>query len=180
MVDNIYPQPGVVMADIKSVGDLEINQDLRFQKKEWAFERWGWIIMVILVIAGLLGLFGQGPLSTTTAKNGTLQVEYERFGRELAPAQFQVQVDPQQANSGEVKLQVERDLLSFYTVDKIIPEPDSTELSPEQVTYIFKTAPRQGPLEVTFDFQGDQTGIAQGKIGVEDGPAVDISQVIYP
>lgn len=168
------------MADIKSEGDLEINQDLRFQRKEWVFERWGWIAMVMLAIAALLGLFGDGLLSNATAKNEVLQVQYGRFEREFAPAHIEIQFDSQKANNEGVKLQVDRELLSFYNVEQITPEPDSTVLFPDHVTYIFKIAPGSGPFQVTFELQGNQIGIARGKIGVENGPVVDISQFMYP
>ena len=58
------------MPDNTRVGDLEIDQDLRFQKREWAFERASWVVMALVVLAGLLGLLGRGPMSDQTAVSG--------------------------------------------------------------------------------------------------------------
>lgn len=168
------------MPTFKKVGDLQINQDMDFQQKEWSFERWGWIVMTVLAVLALLGLFGQGLLSNTTAENETIQVKYGRFERLLAPAQYEIEIDPQQASNGELKLQVNRKLLSFYKIEKITPEPESEEITPEQIIYAFQFQQGNEPLKVTFDLQGNLTGIPQGEIGIENGPSVEISQFIYP
>jgi hypothetical protein len=168
------------MSQLKKVGDLEINQDLKFRKKEEKAERSGWIAMLAIGLLAMLGLFGRGLLSNATAANWTLQVKYGRFERMLAPAQFLIQVEPEQAGSGELKLQVGRDLLSFYKIERITPDPDSEELSPDQVTYTFKVNPGEQPLKFTFNLQSNKIGITRGRIGVQDGPAVEITQLIYP
>ena len=69
------------MADLKIVGELQIDEDMDFQHKEWIAERWGWRIMALVLLAGLLGLFGQGPLSDKTVQSGSLLVQYGRFER---------------------------------------------------------------------------------------------------
>jgi hypothetical protein len=168
------------MSSLKKVGDLQIDQDLKFQKKEWSVERAGWLVMLVIVVLAVFGLFGQGPLSNTTIENESLQVKYGRFERLLAPVQIHVQVDAQQAASGEVKLQVDQGILSHYEVEKIVPEPDSVELAPEQVTYTFKTSPGEQPLEINFYLQANQLGTPNGKIGLVGGPMLDITQLIYP
>lgn len=168
------------MSSVKKVGDLQIDQDLKFQKKEWSVERAGWLAMLLIVILAIFGLFGQGPLSSVTAEEDTLQVRYSRFGRLLAPAQIQVQVDAQQAASGEVKLMVDQGILSYYEVEKIVPEPDSVELAPDQITYTFKTISGEQPLEINFYLQADRLGTPNGKLSLVGGPTLSISQFIYP
>jgi hypothetical protein len=85
------------MAEVQRAGDLELNQDLRFQRRMWAVQRIGWAVMALVVLAGLLGLFGPGPLSSATAgkEEGPLLVEgYERFVRFRIPTTLQVRLDP--------------------------------------------------------------------------------------
>jgi hypothetical protein len=45
------------------VGDLEVNQDLDFQRHVWWFQRIGLVGMALVVVAALLGLFGGGDSS---------------------------------------------------------------------------------------------------------------------
>ena len=48
-------------ADSHRHGDLEIDEDLPFQRREWFAERVAWAVMALLIAAALLGLFGTGP-----------------------------------------------------------------------------------------------------------------------
>jgi hypothetical protein len=60
---------------------MEINADLEFQRRVWAAQRIGWIAIGAFVIAALVGVFGQGPLSSAAAGGNALRIEYERFAR---------------------------------------------------------------------------------------------------
>jgi hypothetical protein len=73
-------------ANLQRHGDLEIPEDLPFQRREWVAERVAWAVMALLIAGALLGFFGTGPLSRTTAGDeaGPLWLEYERFARLLA------------------------------------------------------------------------------------------------
>jgi hypothetical protein len=168
------------MSEMKRTGDLEIHQDLKFQKKEWNFERIGWVGMLAIALAALLGVFGEGLLSNRSVKNGLLGASYGRFERILSVTEIKVLADAQLASDGELRLSVGRNLLSFYNVWNITPQPDQSELSPDHITYVFITGQDQGALEISFNLQGSRTGIARGEIAVEDGPAIYVTQLIYP
>ena len=76
-----------VVAIVRS-GDLEIAQDMTFQRRSWAVQRVGWGVVAVTIGAALLGLLGSGPLSRSTAvAPGAFAVEYERFVRELVAAE---------------------------------------------------------------------------------------------
>jgi hypothetical protein len=47
-----------VASGLKRIGDVEINQDLDFQRRCWTVQRIGWIVMAVLVLSALLGVFG--------------------------------------------------------------------------------------------------------------------------
>ena len=60
------------------LGDLEVGQDLDFQRREWAVQRVGWGAMALVILAALLGLFGSsGPLSraATNAADDLVRLE---------------------------------------------------------------------------------------------------------
>lgn len=164
----------------KQVDDLQIDDDMDFQRKEWRIERIAWIIMVLLALAGLLGLFGEGPLSNVNAANGPIEVQYDRFERLLSPAQMVVQVGPAGAQNEEVRLRVGRKLLDGLQVQNITPQPDSMELMPEEIVYVFNVKEPNAPMRITFDMQTAKAGSHGGQIGIENGAAVDVRQFIYP
>jgi hypothetical protein len=58
------------------VNDLEVEQDLDFQQRMWAFERAGWIVMLLVISAALAGFFHHGncPSRPWTRKTRTDQI----------------------------------------------------------------------------------------------------------
>ncbi|SFN59480.1 hypothetical protein SAMN05428971_1963 [Candidatus Pantoea varia] len=63
--------------------DYPIKEDMRWIRREWRIQRIGEYVLIALVILGACGLFSKGVLSNGSARSpdGTIQVEYERFGR---------------------------------------------------------------------------------------------------
>ncbi len=59
------PLPGAQsrVRGLERIGDLELNENLRFQKRESKAPKAGSILFVLIIIAALAGLFGAGPLS---------------------------------------------------------------------------------------------------------------------
>ena len=45
----------------KTVQGMRIEEDRAYQRREWRFERIGWAVMAALLMAGLIGLLGDGP-----------------------------------------------------------------------------------------------------------------------
>ena len=104
------------MAEMKRVGDLEVAEDLKAQRRNWAFAAVGSAVMVMVALAGFLGLFGgAGPLSRATVgnQNDTLYIqEYERFLRFGKPTTLQVSLDTAAAvEGGEIRLWINRECL---------------------------------------------------------------------
>jgi hypothetical protein len=73
---------------------LQITEDLDFQHRIWKLQRIGWAVMVLLILAAVLGLFGRGILSraVVTDAQGQLSVEYSRFARFQAPVELVVRI----------------------------------------------------------------------------------------
>ena len=168
------------MAEGQRVGGLEIDQDLRFQRRKWALERIGWAVMALVVLVGLLGLFWTGPLSSATAgeKKAPLFVEYGRFTRFMLPTTLRVRLDP--TGQGEVRLWLDRGYLESVRTQTVTPEPDSVEAGRNGFTYIFKVDNPNRPIVVTFDLQPQTIGRLEGRVGLEGGERVEFEQFVYP
>jgi hypothetical protein len=56
------PVPGD--QQLPRIGDLEIRQDLSFERRDWMMQRLGWAVIGLLILAGLTGLTGSsGPMT---------------------------------------------------------------------------------------------------------------------
>src|SRR6186997_936936 len=67
------------MSQIHSIEGLEIDEDLALQRAEWRTGRAAWIGFAALLLAGLAGLFGSGPISHGAIRGQSVGLEYERI-----------------------------------------------------------------------------------------------------
>ncbi len=94
------------MAKATQSGDPLIENDHAFQCRMWTIQRYGWVIIALIVITALLGLFGSGPLSTVTVGTSStaLQLRYDRFVRSQAPTNLYITLAASAPGSDEVRL----------------------------------------------------------------------------
>src|SRR3954451_15271805 len=108
-------KPGAGPADVpdRRVGDLEVNQYDDTHGRAWDLQRPAWGVMAAIVASALLGLFGDGPLSSVTVgePDGPLRLEYDRFGRSQSETLLRVRLAPGAVREGRARLWVGRDLL---------------------------------------------------------------------
>jgi hypothetical protein len=170
------------MATMQRVGDLEVSQDLDFQRRSWTFQRVGWVVVALLVLAALLGLFGSGPLSqgTVGAQGGPLWVEYPRFARLKAPTTLRLPLGPEAVSGSEVRIWLDRTFLEGVQIQQVTPQPDRVEIGPDRFIYVFQVSDPSQPTAVVFFMQPEETGSLSGRTGLDEGPALSSNSFIYP
>ena|SRR5688572_10329840 len=168
----------------KARSQLEIDEDLRFQELDWRVQRIGWGALGLIVVAGLTGFLGSGPLSDVRAKHGALDIQYQRFVRHGADSQLHVRAQRSAVVSGEVRVTLERDFLGAYQLQRITPEPTRTTTRGDGIEFAFSVqsadAPADAPLEVSFELQPEQLGSHSGSIALNGGPSLPVDQFTYP
>jgi hypothetical protein len=168
-----------VMPGARPVGDLQIDQDLTYQRWEWRTERAGWVLMGLVAAAGLLGLIGPGPLSQTTAgaEDGSLTVGYERFLHHHSPSQLRLRLAA--GDSDVVGVRFPNSYLSQVKFEKVMPEPVEVRTEGADQTYWFRRTPGSA-LEVTVHFEPEERGRLHGAVGLVGGVALRFDQFVYP
>ncbi len=171
------------MDDVDREGDLEIAQDLDFQRRQWVAQRIGWVMMGLVVLAALAGLMGAGPLSKSSVGdlNDGLKVMFLRFDRRHAPSEVRMVIAGDAIREGEVRMWISREFLNRIELEQVIPEPEEVRSEPDREVYVFQAGgdPSQ-PIEVTFQFQQDAFGVHTADVGLVDGPALTFWQLVYP
>jgi hypothetical protein len=170
-----------MLSGVQRAGDLEISEDHDFQRKSWAVQRYCWAVMALVVLLGLLGLFGAGPLSKTSAgKEGSpLVLHYERFGRFRSPSTLVADLRPGTAGV-EARLWLSSELLAGMQIEDIEPQPERVEAGPDQSALVFRLVAPGTPTRVTMSIRPETLGQIKGRISVDDAPAVRFAQFIYP
>lgn len=157
---------------------LEIQQDLEFQKKEWRAARITWVVLLTIMVATLLGVFGKGPLSKAEASDsaGAFRVEYQRFGRFGASMRLLVFAPPGPDSS--VRFALDGALLRSFQVKTITPRPSMELLLGDGVEYRFDGAPDQH-APVIFELQPAARWFVSGSVRTV-GARVQFRQFIHP
>jgi hypothetical protein len=168
-------------APIVRIGDLEINQDLRVQKKMWRIQRIGWAAMALLILMGLAGLFGHGPASHTSAgeSEGPLWVEYERFGRHQGSSELHIHVRPARA-SEPVRIWIGPDYTTHVDIQQIMPAPLVSELQDHGVAFDIAAAETGVPAVVTLTLQFRAIGLVTAEVRSPGVDPITIRQFVYP
>jgi hypothetical protein len=161
---------------------LEIATDLKHQRRLWVVERVGWTVMGLLIVAGLAGLFGSGPLSRASAgqPGSALRVEYERFGRYEAPSELKLSIGAEQVQGSMLRVWISRDYLDRVEVERTMPPCDVSQLDVNRVIYVFNLAQTNKPAMITFYVRPTAYGKTRGNIGIVGGPEVPFSEFVYP
>ena len=161
--------------------DLQIEEDLSFQRHQMRFERIGWAVMGLVVLAALVGLLGGGPLSTATAgtDDDPIRVRYERFDRRARPTVLTVELVPP-ATEGQARVAVDRAWAEGVTIEAIQPEPESVDVGPEHLVYAFAVQPGAERVQVTFQFEYERWGWLACEIGLDGGPAQSFGMFVFP
>lgn len=167
-------KPG--MGEMKTVGDLRVSEEIRFEKKEWTAQRIGWIAMGVILVAALLGLLGGGPLGRATAgdERSGLWVQYDRFARNTARSELTIHVE----RGREIRLWISNDYLRSMQVKEILPEPDEVRSLPDRMLFVFHAV--QAPAVILVSMETRRVGRVPAQIGLENGPRVQFRQFIYP
>lgn len=155
---------------------LDAERDAAHQHATWRFERMGWAAMLLVLIAAFAGLWGDGPLGRGQAgAPETASLEYDRLVRHQAPTALRFRV----AEAGDaVTLWIDRAYIDAFEIQRIVPEPESIEVTSDRLIYRF--AARPGAAMVTFQVEASHFGPLAGAFGLEGGPAYRFDTFIYP
>jgi hypothetical protein len=159
---------------------LDVDQDLEFQRRDWTFERIGWIAMLLIVLAALVGVFGHGPAGRAEALSDdhSLRVQYGRFERRGAKSELTVFVRRDSAAGSAVSIWINDAFLRAIQLEAIDPEPVRQVSVGDKTLYDIAVAGDSARL--TFAFTPQQMGKRQLELGIMGREPVSISQFVYP
>jgi hypothetical protein len=152
---------------------------VRRQEREWLLQRIAWWLLLTLLAAIGMGLFGRGgPLSEVRlgSRDGALLVELDRSIRYHSPDTLKVTV---LAQSDQTPIRLDASYLRRIQIEHITPQPAREIGGGAAVTYVFDTRPGER-LTATFHFSADKYGSLAGWVESADGTRVDFRQFAYP
>ncbi|HYE63641.1 MAG TPA: hypothetical protein VD997_16740 [Phycisphaerales bacterium] len=150
-------------ADIEHAGEEHFSQE----RREWVIQRTAWAVMALILVAALLGLFGNGPLSKRVVESDPagLRMEYQRIVRYQAQTQLKLRIDEVQGE--EVTVTFGDGYFEHFELDTVVPEPDEQRSGDGQLVLVFKPARERGPVEVSVRAKVEKLGTIDGSVSVE-------------
>lgn len=104
------------------IADLRrlVGEDPVFQRRVWIMQRIGWAAMAGLVLLGLAGGLGDGPLSAAEAASpdGALRIRHDTVARQDSATHWRVTIP-----LGSRSLTIASDALAWLAVPNILPAP---------------------------------------------------------
>jgi hypothetical protein len=161
---------------------LDIQQDESFQKSEWQIQRVGWATWAAFVIAALAGLLGTGPLShaDSSASDGSLSIQYDRFLHYHQPTAIEVLVNSRGADDAPLRLKLSRSFLDRIQMLRIEPEPEEQSLAADGVVYAFTQEGVSKLSKVMFHFEYEKFGHTKASVERVGGGSASFQQFVYP
>lgn len=171
------------MSSLERIGDIEIGHDIGFQRREWVVQRVGWMVMLLIVIAALLGLFGGGgPLNNATLgdDSSAIRVHYKRFDRVLNPTDMQIELTGAATAASQARVWISKDYLEHVQIESISPEPVEVTTEGDRDVYTFEITAQGQPARILFAIKPQRIGTLSGQIGLEGGESHTFQRFIYP
>jgi hypothetical protein len=159
-------------------GDSHLD-DLAHERAIWKLQHYAWTFFALILVAALLGLFGDGVLSHAKAAKPGLSLEYERFGRYQAPNALKLRLGAGGGNTLPA-VWLDRDFVDQIEIQEIYPPPELVKVTSDRLIYIFNVAQTNDTVAIAFHFKPDGYGKTRGRLGLVDGPELTFSQFIYP
>jgi hypothetical protein len=157
-------------------GEVSSSEAFAFQKLSWRIERTAWLVMTVVVLAGLLGLFGGGPLSARELRDDGIVLRYDAVARLGAPTVLDVQLEP---TSGDARLALGADYVASIELDGVWPTPERVESADGWTTLTFASR-GEAPVHVRVWLSPTRPGLLDGRLRREGGAALGFRQLVYP
>lgn len=171
-----------VVQSVNRIDDLESGCDLSFERRWWRIQRVGWVILSLLLVGGVAGVFGHGPLSKATVHppGSGLQVRYDRLARRETPSLLELRLEKAALASGQVRIRLNRALVERMQLKQIVPPPLAAEPLADGARFVFPTDPTRDSAFIIFTENPATPGIVDGVVTVEGAKPVSFRQFIYP
>jgi len=160
--------------------EIEVGEDLEFQRKWWRFENLVWILFTLIIVLDMAGLFGRGPIAKAErhAADGTIDVKYERIERTDSPSILTIDFGPSAIHDGKIKLFISESLVKGLGTQRVVPAPTETTIGEGGLTYTFPAS--KPPAAVDLALQPSGPGIYHFKTAVKNAEPIQAKIFVVP
>jgi hypothetical protein len=161
-------------------GALEIESDDTFRRRESAAESVGWLLLVLVLLAALVGLLGPGPLSAGQARSpsGRVSVHYQRVAHREADDTVTIELARDAGDTALLTIGLGGDWLEELDLRGITPEPSEQVGTPDGLELRIPTS-GSGRVRVVLALRTGDLGTTHATVRV-GGEDVSFTQFVLP
>lgn len=112
----------------------ELHRQAGIQQTTWRVQRVGWWVLLLICLSGVLGAFGDGPLSKADVHDEAARLRYEILLRRQSDTSVTFDIP---SSSGRVSLTLPASYLEQIDISDIQPTPLVTYSTAEGQTFVF-------------------------------------------
>lgn len=175
------PPPQPVTDSITKLNDeIAVGSDLDFQRRWWRFERGIWIFFICIVILDALGVFGRGWAANADrkARDGSIEVKYERVERFRTPSIMAIQFGTNAIQNGKIQLWASDTLVKPLGTQRVIPQPASSVVGQGGILYTFPAT--INPASVEFAMEPSSPGLCHLALRVPGYETSNLTIAVMP
>ena len=170
------------MNEAERIEGLDLTSDPAWHRRTWVIQRIGWLLIAAVVAGALLGLFGPGVLSSTTAgePDAPLRLHYDRFLRAHSQGTLRFALAAGAAADGRARIWIDQAYLDGVQVDAVVPEPETVTAAGDRIEWTFAIAAPDRPTAITFHLTMEEHGVRSGRAGLADQEPLELWHLVYP
>lgn len=160
--------------------DINVGEDLTFQRKWWRFEHILWALFVLVLAADISGVLGSGPLARVTRNtpDGLLTIQYERVVRSTTPAIIRIRPSAAAIHDGKVYIYLGSSALTRLGLNSIAPQPALSSLGDGGTVYEFPVHSPNSIIE--FHLEPVSVGRSPLIVGVAGSQPLQTKVTVLP
>lgn len=157
-----------------------VVEHLFWLRVENAARQYGFVLLVLVLLAGFCGLFSKGIFSNGSAVNSThaLKVDYERFGRNQSDMDLKITLNAPPGESYTVTFGGQ--FMDTFEIEALYPQPWRFSSQNGAMTLEFHDQPEGGTHTLWLGVQPRRSGKVVSTLQVNQQPAVSLTQYVYP
>jgi hypothetical protein len=155
--------------------DLELGEHPQFERTWQRFQTVIFGLLMLLVVAALLGVFGSGPFAFARSEDGYARVEFQQFAS--ARSQSRLQIEVLNPASAQLSVWIDRKLAKKMGIETAKPQPIASFVEGGGTRYVFPTGAGGGAIE--FSGKPMEPGFSRGTIFI-DGRSHSLHQLVWP
>lgn len=155
--------PAPIGAPLEHAGVEHFPQE----RREWIIQAAAWTVMALILVAALLGAFGNGPLSKRVIESDPpgLRVEYQKIIRHQAQAELKLRVES--PSSEEVVLTIGEGYFQHFELESVVPEPKEQRSGDGRLVLVMLPVRAGEAFDVTLRAKVAKLGSIPGAVSLD-------------